>query len=496
MTMRFEQLNLIDPLLRAVREQGYEYPTPIQEQAIPLLIEGRDVLGCAQTGTGKTAAFSLPVLQHLSKNTQQDHEDGLSDEMGRRGRRSSKGGKRKIRALVLSPTRELIAQIGDNFEAYSRYLTLRHLVIFGGVSATPQVERLSHGVDILLATPGRLLDLQNQGHIDLSHIEFFVLDEADRMLDMGFIHDIRRVLKLLPSQRQNLLFSATMPPNIIELASSFLTHPAHVEVVPESTTAERVEQRVMFVDKKDKRHLLAHLLSQPEVEQSIVFTRTKHGANRLVQLLERDGHSAAAIHGNKSQNARTKALDAFRDGSLPTLIATDIAARGIDVPGVSHVFNFDLPNEPESYVHRIGRTGRAGESGLAIAFCDDNEGAYLRSIEQLIDQDIEVDEDHPWHFAEAIPPARDRSRRGRRQAPVTSEKPKQNNRRGSRSRRRDQEGVQSQGSQTDRVRQTAGHHQSRVTHEQQTVDQLATKRRRRRPRRRPQGEAIGGSKSE
>lgn len=445
MNPKFDQLDLIEPILKAVREEGYETPTPIQAQAIPLLIEGRDVLGCAQTGTGKTAAFALPVLQRLTLSESQSsssapppsssaEEDRSRSRRPRRG--SGRPGKRIIRALVLSPTRELIAQIGDNFESYSRHLDLKHLVIFGGVSATPQIEKLSRGVDVLCATPGRLLDLQNQGYIDLTKVEFFVLDEADRMLDMGFIHDIRKVLKVLPERRQNLLFSATMPPNIIKLASSFLDNPAHVEVVPESTTAERVEQKVMFVEKKDKRRLLAHLLSSPEVEQSIVFTRTKHGANRLVQLLEKAGHQAAAIHGNKSQNARTKALNGFREGSLPTLIATDIAARGIDVPGVSHVFNYDLPNEPESYVHRIGRTGRAGESGLAVAFCDDSEGPYLRSIERLIDQDIEVDDDHPWHFAEAIPPQRDRTRRGRRQQAAQGGQKNNQSRRGPHDRQR------------------------------------------------------------
>ena len=372
----FQNLKLIAPLMKAISKLGYERPTPIQAQAIPPLLEGRDVLGCAQTGTGKTAAFSLPILQHLST---------LRDGPGRR----------PIRALVLSPTRELAAQIEESFSEYGAYLpALKHIVIFGGVNANPQISKLRRGVDILVATPGRLLDLQSQGEIDLSQVEFFVLDEADRMLDMGFIHDIRRVLKVLPPKRQNLLFSATMPPNIVELASGFLDKPVHVEVVPESTTAERIDQQVMFVEKSDKRHLLAHLLDQGDVEQCIVFTRTKHGANRLVQQLERAGHAAAAIHGNKSQNARERALNAFREGSLPTLVATDIAARGIDVPGVSHVFNFDLPNEPESYVHRIGRTGRAGESGLAIAFCDESEGGYLRDIERLIDQEIEVVEEH------------------------------------------------------------------------------------------------------
>jgi ATP-dependent RNA helicase RhlE len=388
--MNFKELNLIEPLLQALDDQGYETPTPIQAQAIPLLLAGRDVLGCAQTGTGKTAAFALPVLQHISQALEE----------------APRSGKRRIRALVLSPTRELVAQIAENFKSYSRYLPIKHLVIFGGVSATPQIKHLSHGVDVLVATPGRLLDLQSQGYIKLDQVDFFILDEADRMLDMGFIHDIRRVLKLLPRKKQNLLFSATMPPNIVKLAGDFLSNPARVEVVPESTTAEKITQQVMFVEKTDKRRLLAHLLDELNIAQCIVFTRTKHGANRLVQQLERAGHESAAIHGNKSQNARTRALSAFREGTLPTLIATDIAARGIDVPGVSHVFNFDIPNESESYVHRIGRTGRAGESGIAIAFCDDSEGLYLRNIERLIDSDLEVIEDHPWHAPSFIPPPR------------------------------------------------------------------------------------------
>ena len=396
----FQSIGLIDPLLKALGKLGYQRPTPIQAQAIPPLLEGRDVLGCAQTGTGKTAAFSLPILQHLSERPLKSR------------------GRRPIRALVLSPTRELAAQIEESFSQYGAQLpALKHIVIFGGVNANPQIKRLREGVDILVATPGRLLDLQGQGEIDLSEVEFFVLDEADRMLDMGFIHDIRRVLKLLPQDKQNLLFSATMPPNIVSLASGFLHDPIHVEVVPESTTAERIDQQVMFVDKADKRRLLAHILDQGEVEQCIVFTRTKHGANRLVQQLERAGHAAAAIHGNKSQNARERALNAFREGTLPTLVATDIAARGIDVPGVSHVFNFDLPNEPESYVHRIGRTGRAGESGLAIAFCDTSEGGYLRDIERLIGEELEIFEGHEWHCPEAIPPKPTR-RAPRREAPT------------------------------------------------------------------------------
>ena len=382
----FDQLDLIEPLRRAVAAQNYTHPTPIQEQAIPLLLDGRDVLGCAQTGTGKTAAFTLPVLQHIT------------------ARPSDHRGRRPIRALVLTPTRELAAQIGASVEAYGAHLRVRHTVIFGGVKQGSQVRALQRGIDVLVATPGRLLDLIGQGYVDLGAVEFFVLDEADRMLDMGFIHDVRRVLAELPARRQNLLFSATMPPSIVKLASSFLHQPARVEVTPESSTVEKVRQSVMFCAKTDKRRLLAWLIREQGVDSAIVFTRTKHGANRLVKQLGQANIEAAAIHGNKSQNARTRALDSFRRGELRILVATDIAARGIDVDGVSHVFNFDLPNEPESYVHRIGRTARAGREGVAIAFCDDSEGDYLRDIERLIGQVIPVDPDHEWHDGSLIPP--------------------------------------------------------------------------------------------
>jgi len=381
----FASLGLAEPLLQAIDACGYDTPTPIQLQAIPPLLAGEDVLGCAQTGTGKTAAFALPVLQHMARRPSRSH------------------GRRPIRALVLTPTRELAAQIGDSFETYGGRLHLRHQVIFGGVNQNPQVRALQRGIDILVACPGRLLDLQGQGFVDLSRIEFFVLDEADRMLDMGFIHDVRRVLRLLPGRRQNLLFSATMPKAIIDLAGSFLHEPVLVEVSPESLTVERIDQKVMFVEKADKRRLLADIIAQGEVEQALVFTRTKHGANRLVKQLSQVGITALAIHGNKSQAARTRALDAFRSGRLSILVATDVASRGIDVDGISHVVNYDLPNEPESYVHRIGRTGRAGRDGKAIAFCDQSEGGYLRDIERLIGESIQVDDDHPWHAASAVP---------------------------------------------------------------------------------------------
>ncbi len=390
----FKSLGLSEVLLRSLEACGYETPTPIQSQAIPPLLEGRDVLGCAQTGTGKTAAFALPVLQHLSEDPTR--------------------GRRRIRALVLTPTRELAAQIGESFDQYRGALDLRHHVIFGGVNQRSQVRALRGGLDILVACPGRLLDLHGQGYVDLDDVDFFVLDEADRMLDMGFVHDVRKVLKLLPTRRQNLLFSATMPASIVSLAGEFLHAPVQVEVTPQATTVERIEQRVMFVDKSDKRRLIAHLLRGDEVEQAIVFTRTKHGANRLVKHLDKAGIDATAIHGNKSQNARTRALDAFREGRTPVLVATDVASRGLDVDGVSHVFNFDLPNEPESYVHRIGRTGRAGRDGVAVALCDASEVSFLRDIERLIGLTIAVDAEHDWHteHPEAAPPPPARQARG------------------------------------------------------------------------------------
>tara|TARA_B110000003_G_scaffold276290_1_gene321970 strand:- start:14 stop:1381 length:1368 start_codon:yes stop_codon:yes gene_type:complete len=379
----FQTLGLSAPLLRAVEAEGYTTPTPVQEQSIPPLLAGRDVLGVAQTGTGKTAAFALPVLQIMSRNRPQ--------------------GKRKIRALVLSPTRELAAQIDERFSAYSEHLDIRHKVIFGGVNQNPQVRALERGLDILVATPGRLLDLINQGHIDITHVEFFVLDEADRMLDMGFIHDIKKVLKLLPKKRQNLLFSATMPSSIANLAGSFLSNAIKVDITPEEITVDRIDQKIMFLRKADKRRLLVKIIKQERVECGIVFTRTKHGANRLVKQLDQSGISAAAIHGNKSQGARTKALAGFKNGSIPILVATDIASRGIDVDGVTHVFNYDLPNEPESYVHRIGRTARAGRTGVAYGFCDDTESGYLVGIQQLIGKEIPVDSSHEFHFIGAIP---------------------------------------------------------------------------------------------
>lgn len=379
----FESLGLSKQLLQSVIKEGYTAPTPVQEQAIPLLLKGHDVLGVAQTGTGKTAAFALPVLQILA--------------------RKEVKGRRKIRTLVLTPTRELAAQINERFAAYSEHLSIYHQVIFGGVSQKPQVKSLRRGIDILVATPGRLLDLIEQGFIDLESIEFFVLDEADRMLDMGFIRDIKKVIKLLPKKRQNLLFSATMPTSIADLANSFLNDAVMIDLSPEEITVERIEQSVMFVEKQYKINLIIDIINENQIKRGIIFTRTKHGANRLVKKLDRSGIESAAIHGNKSQGARTRALAAFRNGDIPLLVATDIASRGIDIEGVTHVFNYDLPNEPESYVHRIGRTGRAGKSGVAYAFCDESESGYLVGIQRLIGKQIPQFKEHPYHFSKAVP---------------------------------------------------------------------------------------------
>lgn len=376
--MTFKDLEIIEPILRAVKEQGYTNPTPIQAQSIPILLKGHDLLGCAQTGTGKTAAFSIPILQHIY----QDERAGK--------------GKRKIKALVVTPTRELAIQIGESFANYGKYTGLKTTVVFGGVNQNPQTNSLRAGVDILIATPGRLLDLMQQGFISLRNLEYFVLDEADHMLDMGFIHDIRKIIQKIPAQRQSLFFSATMPPSIVKLSGAILGNPKKVTINPEQTTAEKVEQKVYFVTKKNKVKLLIHLIETYDMDSVLVFSRTKHGANKVVKLLGRAKIKADAIHGNKSQSARQKALKDFKEGNLKVLIATDIAARGIDVDAMSHVINYDLPNIPETYVHRIGRTGRAGKSGVAISFCDVEEKPYLRSIEKLIDQKIEVIIDQPF----------------------------------------------------------------------------------------------------
>ena len=384
--MDFTSLKLCQPLLDALDEIGYVTPTPIQAKTIPDLIEGRDMLGCAQTGTGKTAAFALPILNAMAENPPT--------------------GSRRIRAIMLCPTRELASQIHDNIGQYARYLDIRSMVMFGGVSQRPQVNNLRRGVDILVATPGRLLDLISQGYVDLSHVQFLVLDEADRMLDMGFIRDIRKILAQIPKKRQSLLFSATMPHSIVELSRGMLYNPISVSITPESTTVEAIEQSLMFVMRSDKRCLLTYIIEEERPEKVLVFSRTKHGCNRIVKQLGQDGIEALAIHGNKSQGAREKALRRFRNGALQVLVATDVASRGIDVSDISHVINLDLPNEPDVYVHRIGRTGRAGQGGIAIAFCDENEGEYLRGIEKTIRQDIPVDEDQPFHSENA------RSRKG------------------------------------------------------------------------------------
>jgi ATP-dependent RNA helicase RhlE len=384
--MTFDQLNLIQPILDALKTEGYTTPTPIQAQTIPLLLQGKDVLGCAQTGTGKTAAFAIPILQLMT----QQH--------------GSHKGYRTIKALVLTPTRELALQIEESFKAYGRNCPLRHLTVFGGVSQVPQTQALRNGVDILVATPGRLLDLMSQGYIDLKHIEYFVLDEADRMLDMGFVNDVKKVIAKLPRNRQSLFFSATMPAEIVKLADTILTQPAKVEVTPPSSTAERIDQYIYFVGKKEKRLLLAELLKDENIKQALVFTRTKHGADKLAYDLHKKGIKTASIHGDKSQNARQAALSGFKEGRIRILVATDIAARGIDVDNLQHVFNFDLPNEPESYVHRIGRTARAGASGTAISFCDEDEKEYLRDIQKLIRKTLPVVEDHPYPLSAYVPP--------------------------------------------------------------------------------------------
>jgi ATP-dependent RNA helicase RhlE len=374
----FSDLGLIEPILKALHEEGYTHPTPIQQQAIPHLLQGRDLLGCAQTGTGKTAAFAIPILQELTARTQP--------------------GRKHVKCMILTPTRELAIQIGESFAAYGRHLKLRHTVIFGGVGQKPQTDALERGLDILIATPGRLLDLMGQGYVDLRQLEVFVLDEADRMLDMGFIHDVKKVIAKLPPKRHTLFFSATMPPEIAKLAHSILTDPVKVEVAPVSSTADTIDQRIYFVDRTDKNKLLLHLLEGPAIREALIFTRTKHGANKVAKVLTQAGFTAEAIHGNKSQSARQNALKGFKEGKLRALVATDIAARGIDIDGLTHVINFDLPNVPETYVHRIGRTGRAGASGKALSFCDHEEKEYLRDIQRLIKREVPVEKGHPFEM--------------------------------------------------------------------------------------------------
>jgi ATP-dependent RNA helicase RhlE len=376
--MSFEKLDLIEPILKALKAEGYSKPTPIQEQAIPILLKRNDLLGCAQTGTGKTAAFAIPILQLL-------HQDEIFVK-----------GPQGIKALILTPTRELAIQINESFAAYGKFLRLRHTVVFGGVSQKSQTDALRAGIDILIATPGRLLDLMTQRHVNLQQIKIFVLDEADRMLDMGFIHDVKKVIAKLPAKRQTLFFSATMPPEIQKLSNTILTNPQKVEVTPISSTANTIKQAVYFVDKGNKRKLLFHVLRDKDIVSALIFSRTKHGADRIAKDLTKGGVDALAIHGNKSQNARQNALGNFKSGKTRVLVATDIAARGIDVDNLSHVINFELPNVPETYVHRIGRTGRAGANGIALSFCDGEEKEFLHDIQKLIGKNVPVITDHPF----------------------------------------------------------------------------------------------------
>jgi ATP-dependent RNA helicase RhlE len=376
----FTDLKLIEPIIKALQQEGYTQPTPIQQQAIPLILQGKDLLGCAQTGTGKTAAFAIPMLQLMA------------------GRPSNNPKARPIRTLILTPTRELAIQIEESFKAYGSFLPLKTCVIFGGVGQNPQVDAINRGPEILVATPGRLLDLIAQGFIDLKFIEIFVLDEADRMLDMGFVNDVKRIITKLPTRRQTLFFSATMPLEIQSLANAILNQPQKVEVTPVSSTAETIQQHVFFVDKNNKKNLLMHILKNDAINPVLVFTRTKHGADKVVKELFKEGITAEAIHGNKSQNARQRALTNFKERTTRVLVATDIAARGIDVDELAYVINYELPNVPETYVHRIGRTGRAGLSGTAFSFCEQEEVPYLKDIQKLIGKQLPVDQHHPYHM--------------------------------------------------------------------------------------------------
>lgn len=414
--MSFQDLKLIEPILRALKQEGYTQPTPIQAQAIPYILQQRDLLGCAQTGTGKTAAFSIPVLQLLYQQRQQHKEQ------------------KSIKTLILTPTRELAIQIAESITAYGRFTGLKHTVIFGGVSQNPQVDALRRGVDILVATPGRLIDLMNQGYISLSHLKILVLDEADRMLDMGFVHDVKRIISKVPAKRQTLFFSATMPAEIQQLADSILNNPAKVEVTPVSSTADTIQQTIYFVDKADKRGLLQHVLKDQSIETVLVFTRTKHGADKVVKDLAKAGITAEAIHGNKSQNARQRALTNFKNRTTRVLVATDIAARGIDIDELTHVINYELPNVPETYVHRIGRTGRAGASGMALSFCDTEEKEFLKDIHKLIAKQIPVEEGHPYPMKQLSTQERIREElknnphHNSRQSPRNNDKNSRNNR--------------------------------------------------------------------
>jgi len=382
--MQFDSLNIIEPILKAVKEEGYTIPTPIQAESIPIILQGTDLLGCAQTGTGKTAAFAIPILQLLSANKAFDR-------------------KRKIRSLIVTPTRELAIQIGESFNSYGRHTGITNTVIFGGVNQNPQTAHLLRGVDIVIATPGRLLDLLNQGFLNLRDVEILVLDEADRMLDMGFIHDVKKIIALLPTKKQSLFFSATMPPEIVKLASTILHNPSKVSVTPVSSTVDIIKQFVYFVDKGNKNALLIDILKDQAIKTALVFTRTKHGADKVVKILLKHNISAEAIHGNKAQNARQRALSNFKAQTTRILVATDIAARGIDVDDLEYVINFEMSNIAETYVHRIGRTGRAGAKGTALSFCDAEEKAYLRDIEKLISKRIPVIDKHPYPLMDHNP---------------------------------------------------------------------------------------------
>lgn len=413
--MKFQDLNLISQLHQAIADVGYESPTPIQQQAIPFIIAGNDLVGCAQTGTGKTAAFAIPIINNIHPIV------GAAKKV------------KYIRTLVVTPTRELAVQIAQNFDAYAKYTNIRTITIFGGVNQKPQVDQLKSGVDVLVATPGRLLDLYKQGFVNLNNLHQLVLDEADQMLDMGFINDVKKIVKLTPDNRQTLLFSATMPLPIRELADTFLNKPEYVSVAPISSTAEKVAQQVYFVEKSDKSKLLYHLIRNEKLNNVLVFTRTKHGADNVVKSLKKHGVESGAIHGDKSQNARQRVLDAFKNKEIPVLVATDIAARGIDIESLPYVINYDLPNIPETYVHRIGRTGRAGNSGLAISFCGKDELPYLKDIEKLIRLKIKVIDGHPYPHKEetaesrANPPKPDLRNKNKAAGTAKSKKPRTDN---------------------------------------------------------------------
>ena len=402
--MKFEDLKIIEPILKAVAEEGYKAPSPIQEQAIPHALEGKDILGCAQTGTGKTAAFAIPIIQKIYNQ-------------------GNKGSKRQIQSLILTPTRELAVQIEDSFRSYGRYTNLKYCSIFGGVSQNPQTEKLRKGVDVLVATPGRLIDLINQRLVNLSNVSMFVLDEADRMLDMGFINDVKKIISLIPKKRQTLFFSATMPKEIAELVNSILVDPVKVAVTPVSSTVDKIKQKVYFVDKANKKKLLVYLLKNKDIDTALVFTRTKHEADKVEKDLKANKITAQAIHGDKSQNARQTALNNFKSGKIKVLVATDIAARGIDIDELSHVINYNLPNISETYVHRIGRTGRAGLGGTSISFCEYEEKDYLKNIQKLIKKTIPIAEENPYPMLiTTVAPKAEKPQRGKRTKSSEAEK--------------------------------------------------------------------------